>query len=129
MTILKERYEQATNFENLYEGLLGHISHTMTSLEASEQEDTVTYDQSSKLFAHLSTEEGKAEYSQMRWDAISGRCTEEDLEKVILVEQTISDNLELLEKTQLSSEGNTSIIRALAEKIGMEVGVAGDKEP
>lgn len=121
MTTLKERYEQATNFENLYEGLLGHISHTMTSLEASEQEDTVTYDQSSKLFAHLSTEEGKAEYSQMRWDDISGRCTEEDLEKVILVEQTISDNLELLEKTQLSAEGNTAIIRALAEKIGMEV--------
>ena len=122
MTTLKERYEQATNFEDLYEGLLAHISNTMTSLEASEQEDTITYDQSSKLFAHLSTEEGKAEYSQMRWDDISSRCSEEDLEKVVLVEQTISDNLELLEKTQLSAEGNTVIIKALAEKIGMDIG-------
>lgn len=120
MTTLKERYEEATRFNDMYEGLLAHVSKTMTDLEASEQEDTMVYDQSSRLFSYLNTDKGKSEYARMRWDDISSRCTEEEIDSVIEVEKVIHDNLELLEKAQLSAEGNNKIIGMLAEKAGME---------
>lgn len=128
LTTLKTQFEKATNFDKLYEGLLSYTSKIMTDLEASEQEDTVTYDQASKLFSHLNSEEGKSEYAQMRWDDISSRCTEEELSKAVEVQQMVSDNLELLQKVELSPEGNTEILKMLGAKIGMEVPVSGDGE-
>lgn len=120
MNTLKQRYEEATGFDEAFDGLLSHLSATMTTLEASEEEDTQTYDQAARLFTYLNSDQGKTEYAQLRWDDISGRCSEEELEKLIEVEAIVLANLELLEKTKnLSEEGNIKITQMLAERSGI----------